>query len=611
MTEPDQGRKETDALLQRMEKKIRGQYARAARELTAKLERHLKRFAAADKMMLSRLDAGEITDAEYFRWRTSQIMTGRRWELMRDQLATDLVHADRLAASVINGYMPEVYALNHNYGTYEIEHDSQMSTSYTLYNRQAVERLLRNDPDLLPAPSVDIPKDMQWNRQHIQSSVLQGLLQGESMDKIARRMRDVCGMDARAAIRNARTATTGAENAGKLDSMRRAKGLGVELKKLWLATRDSRTRDSHVLLDGEMVDVEEKFSNGCMYPGDPDGAPAEVYNCRCAMRSKVAGADPYSPDLSRNQRLGGMSYEEWKQQARERIEAKEFKEAISSLRSKGFANLSDDELNRAENLASKEFDRNYKKFSGDLDEKIRAAEEERHKFYQASYKKNQGDPSVKEEWERLSKKVEELQSSKAAAQAKALAETISKIRPVGIPKEGKKLLAEHFKDTDKQLIKRITNAYKFFPSDWVMHSLRFGKMRVLWDDSSYYDNERFEIGFAKGSNEDRLFADAIHELGHRFEQVIPGFLDVEKSYYNKRTKGCPKEKLYDLDPDYFTEEDGYTRKDNFLEYYIGRDYGGSAFELLSNGLEYAYTNPTHLAEDMDMQRWIRNLLFFG
>ena len=309
----DQGHEETDALLQEMEQKIRKQYAQAAKELTEKLEKHLKQFEEKDKMMLSRLDAGEITDAEYFRWRTGQIMTGKRWEQMRDQLAADLVHSHQLADSVVNGYLPEVYALNHNYGTYQIEHDLQMSTSYTLYNRQAVERLLRDDPDMLPQPRVDIPKAERWNRQHIQSSVLQGILQGESMDKIARRMRDVCGMDARAAIRNARTATTGAENAGRLDSMNRALGLGVQLKKLWLATRDSRTRDSHVLLDGELREVNEKFSNGCMHPGDPHGAPAEVYNCRCAMRSKVDGADPYSPDLSRNQRLGGMSYEQWKE----------------------------------------------------------------------------------------------------------------------------------------------------------------------------------------------------------------------------------------------------------------------------------------------------------
>ncbi|MBR6089881.1 MAG: hypothetical protein IKP86_08105, partial [Anaerolineaceae bacterium] len=181
----DQGRRETDALLQQIEQKIRRQYAQAADELTEKLERHLQQFEAADKMMLSRLDAGDISESEYFRWRTAQIMTGKHWEQMRDQLAADLVHADQLAASVVNGYMPEVYALNHNYRTYQIERDLQMSTSYTLYNRDAVARLLKGNPDLLPQPCVDIPKDARWNRQHLQSAVLQGILTGEPMKDIA------------------------------------------------------------------------------------------------------------------------------------------------------------------------------------------------------------------------------------------------------------------------------------------------------------------------------------------------------------------------------------------------------------------------------------------
>lgn len=607
----DQGHKETDELLEKIEQKIRKQYAQAAKELTAKLEKHLKKFEAKDKMMLAKLDAGEITDAEYFRWRMRQIMTGKHWEQMRDQLAADLVHSHQLADSVVNGYLPEVYALNHNYGTYQIEHDSQMSTSYTLYNRQTVERLLRDDPDMLPQPSVNVPKAERWNKQHIQSSVLQGILQGESMDKIARRMRDVCGMDARAAIRNARIATTGAENAGRLDSMNRALGMGIGLKKLWLATRDSRTRDSHVLLDGELREVNEKFSNGCMHPGDPHGRPEEVYNCRCAMRSKVDGADPYSPDLSRNKRLGGMSYEEWKQEARERVEEKEFKDTIRDMRTRGFGNLSEDELRRAEDLTLKEFGRKYKNISGDLDDRIRNAEEERNKFYQASYKNNQNDESIRNEWERLSQKVMGLQQSKAAVQAQALAQTISKIRPVGIPKEAKELLEEHLGNSNNQLKKRIMEAYQLFPSDWVMHSLRFGKMRGFWGDGTYYENERKEISIAKNTAESRLLPDLIHELGHRFEQVVPGFLEAEKSYYNKRTKGCPREKLSDIYPDDFDEDDGYTRKDYFLEPYIGRDYGGSAFEIISNGVEYAYTNPDHLAKDRDMQRWVLNLLLFG
>ncbi len=35
--------------------------------------------------------------------------------------------------------------------------------------------------------------------------------------------------------------------------------------------------------NGEIKDLDEPFSNGLMYPGDPDGRAAEVVNCRCAL----------------------------------------------------------------------------------------------------------------------------------------------------------------------------------------------------------------------------------------------------------------------------------------------------------------------------------------
>lgn len=39
----------------------------------------------------------------------------------------------------------------------------------------------------------------------------------------------------------------------------------------------------HMYLDGEEVGIDEPFSNGLMYPGDPDGPAEEVVNCMCAL----------------------------------------------------------------------------------------------------------------------------------------------------------------------------------------------------------------------------------------------------------------------------------------------------------------------------------------
>ena len=115
------------------------------------------------------------------------------------------------------------------------------------------------------------------------------------------------------AIRTARTAVTGAQNAGRMDSYAAAEKMGIKLKKEWLATLDARTRHSHAMLDGEQVAQDKKFSNGCRFPGDPQGPPWEIYNCRCTLIAAVDGID--TSDGVRRTRDGlipDMTYAQWK-----------------------------------------------------------------------------------------------------------------------------------------------------------------------------------------------------------------------------------------------------------------------------------------------------------
>lgn len=60
--------------------------------------------------------------------------------------------------------------------------------------------------------------------------------------------------------------------------------------KQWDASLDARTRDSHARVDGEIRELDEKFSNGLMFPGDPNGAAAEVVNCRCTSNTRARWA---------------------------------------------------------------------------------------------------------------------------------------------------------------------------------------------------------------------------------------------------------------------------------------------------------------------------------
>lgn len=190
---------------------------------------------------------------------------------------------------------------------------ASVSISFTLYDKPTVERLMKKNQKLLPKARVDIPKDLRWNKQKLNSAITQGVLQGEDIGKVSRRLQSITDMNKSSAIRNARTMMTSAENGGRFDSYMNAEGMGIEMEKQWLATLDGRTRHSHAAQDGEHVPVKEEFTNGLMFPADPDGDPREVYNCRCTMVAVLADTDPtVNPsEVYRNSRLGDMDYEDW------------------------------------------------------------------------------------------------------------------------------------------------------------------------------------------------------------------------------------------------------------------------------------------------------------
>lgn len=83
------------------------------------------------------------------------------------------------------------------------------------------------------------------------------------------------------AVTIARTETHGAFQKGNFEAYRQSQ---VPIKIwVWSAGIKGGIREDHISMDGEEVATNQPFSNGLMYPGDPNGPASETVNCECQM----------------------------------------------------------------------------------------------------------------------------------------------------------------------------------------------------------------------------------------------------------------------------------------------------------------------------------------
>lgn len=288
----DKARQVTDKKLSQLERKIAKTYNQAREELTKTWAEYMEQGDAHLSALYASGDKKAYQSAlkEY-------TLTNQHYKEMVEATTFKLANVNKTALAYAKGELPEIYAINYNHmATIYSESgiDVRLGINFTIRNPYTVKRMIIDGDIKLPNANkrLNIPKDQRWNTKQINSSVLQGITQGESMDKIAKRLQPILDNNEAAAIRNARTLVTGAENRGRLDSYEAAQDDGIVLEKQWMATGDGRTRDWHLALDGVSIPIDEMFDDGyggLMYPGDPSGAPESVYNCRCRMISKIIG----------------------------------------------------------------------------------------------------------------------------------------------------------------------------------------------------------------------------------------------------------------------------------------------------------------------------------
>ena len=336
MANSDFGHTLTEKQLAALERRIAKLYREAGKELQETIDAYFEQFAKRDEKMKALIgtvqNGKEWTEADYKQWRLNQIGRGERYQAMRDKVAHRVTDANAVAVSYTNDATPGIYSINRNYSAYTIEQVAG-NVGFDLWDEQTVKRLMVEQPDLMPyyPPKRALKRgiDLAYGKKQITASVTSSILQGKSIKHMADDLQKrITTMSRDSAIRTARTAVTGAQNAGRMDSYAAAGKMGINVRKRWVATKDGRTRHAHGMVDGQTVDWDKPFNvdgYDMMYPGDMSAPGYLVYNCRCTVRTVEKAGIEAEPRKMRVKNANGeyeivseMTFAEWQEWVKRR-----------------------------------------------------------------------------------------------------------------------------------------------------------------------------------------------------------------------------------------------------------------------------------------------------
>lgn len=164
-------------------------------------------------------------------------------------------------------------------------------------DQEAMVRAVQLDSKISTGLYTHLGEDVAMLKKHITAQVSRGIASSMTFAQIAQQLSTKMvgqyknpGGSLYNAMRIARTEGHRIQCQAGMDACYKAKEKGADVVKQWDSTLDGKTRSSHVAVDGQIRELDEKFSNGLMFPGDPSGGAAEVIHCRCALLQRARWA---------------------------------------------------------------------------------------------------------------------------------------------------------------------------------------------------------------------------------------------------------------------------------------------------------------------------------
>ena len=203
----------------------------------------------------------------------------------------------------------------------------------------------------------------------------------------------------------------------------------------------------------------------------------------------------------------------------------------------------------------------------------------------------------------------ELQASlttKQATSAKAVRAIVSKVVPLGVEKG--KTAADYIdlSSLPNRHVAMFNRAMKYVPTK-MLKTVQSAGVKAAYDPTDsrsgfYSSSNTLVIGWSA----DELTV--VHELMHAVEAHDPDFLDKEREYFDIRTATSNLVSLKKLTGlSYRRYEKAYDVKRS-IDVYAFKDCKGSAYELMSMGVETLYRSPSAYFKDIGMLKWVLEMI---
>ena len=268
-------------------KELEKQYKKALKDINEKV----KLFDSDIKQLQEAINADGLDDsakAVLLSQQRAKVYQQNYQKALKAQVSGILDNLHGAEYATIEKYLKECYTDGYIGTMYDIAH--QGIPVIMPIDQAAVVKAVLTDSKVSKGLYNALGVNVSKLKKTITQEVSRGIATGLGYSEIARNISNAAKAPLSRAKTIARTEGHRIQVTSTADAQKAAKAKGADVVKQWDATLDGKTRDSHRQVDGEIRELDEKFSNGLKQPGDSAGGAGEVVNCRCALLTRARWA---------------------------------------------------------------------------------------------------------------------------------------------------------------------------------------------------------------------------------------------------------------------------------------------------------------------------------